>query len=149
MSQQTEVEVVGRQDADEAVLDYTQGMRKQIVGELTKELNNLKDPKIVSTISQVLDGMDRQALGKMKIRVEEQQTQNQEGMAANIAELLRQMGSGGSNFQASVPVPRDVPALGSDVPDPDLVEGEVATNPAQQDFDSFHAQFAPVEGETS
>jgi hypothetical protein len=149
MSQQTEVEVVGRQDADEAVLDYTQGIRKQIVTSLVKDLENLQDPKVINTLNQTLDGMDRQALGKMKIRVEEQQTQNQEGMAANIAELLRQMGSGGNTFQAPVPVPREVPALGSDVPDPVLVEGEVATNPAQQDFDSFHAQFAPEENATS
>jgi hypothetical protein len=146
MSAHQEVEVVGPADADEAVLDYTQGMRKQIVGVLAKNLENLADPKIVGTISQVLDGMDRQALGKMKLRVEEQQVMNQEGMAANIAEILRQMGSGGHNFQAAEPVPREVPKLGSDVPDPVLVEGEVATTPIQQDFDSFHAQFAPVDG---
>jgi len=146
MSANQEVEVVGPVDADEAVLDYTQGIRKQIVGALVEDLNNIKDPKIVSTISQVLDGMDRQALGKMKIRVEEQQAQSQEGMAANIAEILKQMGSGGHNFQAAEPVPREVPKLGSEVPDPVLVEGEVATLPVQQDFDSFHAQFAPVEG---
>jgi hypothetical protein len=146
MSAHQEVEVVGPADADEAVLDYTQGMRKQIVGVLAKNLENLADPKIVGTISQVLDGMDRQALGKMKLRVEEQQVMNQEGMAANIAEILRQMGSGGHNFQAAEPVPREVPKLGSDVPDPVLVDGEVATTPIQQDFDSFHAQFAPVDG---
>jgi hypothetical protein len=146
MSAHQEVEVVGPADADEAVLDYTQGMRKQIVGVLAKNLENLADPKIVGTISQVLDGMDRQALGKMKLRVEEAQVMNQEGMAANIAEILRQMGSGGHNFQAAEPVPREVPKLGSDVPDPVLVEGEVATTPIQQDFDSFHAQFAPVDG---
>jgi hypothetical protein len=146
MSADQVTEVVGPVDADEAVLDYTQGMRKQIVGVLAKDLQNLADPKIVGTIAQVLDGMDRQALGKMKLRVEEAQVMNQEGMAANIAEILRQMGSGGHNFQAAEPVPREVPKLGSDVPDPVLVEGEVATTPVQQDFDSFHAQFAPVEG---
>jgi hypothetical protein len=148
MSEQA-VEVVGRQDPDEQILEYTQGIRKQIVTELVKKNENLQDPDCINTISKVLDGMDRQALGKMKIRVEEKQATNQEGMAANIAELLRQMGSNGHNFQAPVPVPREVPALGSDVPDPVLVDGETATNPAQQDFDSFHAQFAPQEGETS
>lgn len=149
MSDQQHVaeEVVGRADADEAVLDYTQTMRKQIVGSLTKNLENLADPKIVSTISQVLDGMDRQALGKMKIRVEEQQTMNQGAMSANIAEILKQMGSGGHNFQAVAPVPREVPKLGSDVPDPVLVEGEIATTPVQQDYDSFHAQFAPIDAD--
>lgn len=146
MSADQVTEVVGPVDADEAVLDYTQVMRKQIVGVLAQDLKNLADPKIVSTISQVLDGMDRQALGKMKLRVEEAQVMNQEGMAANIAEILRQMGSGGHNFQAIEPVPREVPKLGSDVPDPVLVDGEVATTPVQQDFDSFHAQFAPVDG---
>lgn len=146
MSADQVTEVVGPVDADEAVLDYTQQMRKQIVGVLATDLKNLADPKIVGTIAQVLDGMDRQALGKMKLRVEEAQVMNQEGMAANIAEILRQMGSGGHNFQAAEPVPREVPKLGSDVPDPVLVDGEIATLPVQQDFDSFHAQFAPVEG---
>jgi hypothetical protein len=149
MSQHQVIEVVDRQDADDSVLEYTQGVRKQLITALVKETEALQDPKIVNAIGGLLDGMDRQALGKMKIRVEEQQTQNQEGMAANIAELLRQMGSGGNTFQAPVPVPRDVPALGSDVPDPVLVEGEVATNPTQQDFETFHAQFAPVESATS
>ena len=149
MSAQTEVEVVGRQDADEAILEYTQGIRKRIVTELVASNDNLKDPKIIGTIGQMLDGMDRQALGKMKIKVEEQQASTQEGMAANVAELLRQMGSGGHTFQAPVPVPREVPVLGNDVPDPVLVDGETATNPTQQDFDSFHAQFAPQEGAPS
>lgn len=137
-------EVVGPVDSDEAILDYTQQVRKQIVGQLVKSNDNLADPKIVTTIGSLLDGMDRQALGKMRIKVEEKQALNQEGMAANVAEILKQMGTGHS-FQAPEPVARTIPVLGSDVPDPVLVEGEVATNPPQQDFDSFHAQFAPEE----
>lgn len=128
---------------DEAVLDYTQQIRKNLVGKLSKELDAIVDTKIVASMSQLLDGMDRQALGKMKIRVEEQQVQNQEGMAANVAEILKQMGSSGHTFQAPAPIPREVPKLGSDVPDPVLVDGEIATTPVQQDYDTFHAQFAP------
>lgn len=142
--QYTEVsEVVVSTDPDNDVLDYTQSIRKRLITTLVKETEALQDPKVVNAIGGLLDGMDRQVLGKMKIRIEEQQTTNQEGMAANVAEMLKQMGSGGHNFQASSPVPREVPKLGSDVPDPILVEGEIATIVPQQDYDSFHAKFAP------
>jgi hypothetical protein len=143
MSVEQATEVVGRADADEASLDYTQGIRRQLIGILMTDVKAVADPKVANSIGGLLDGMDRQALGKMKIRVEEAQVINQEGMATNIAEILKQMGSGGHNFQAAEPVPREVPKLGSDVPDPILVDGEVATTPIQQDFDSFHAQFTP------
>lgn len=139
-------EVLPALNTDEASLDYTQGIRRQLVEVLVKKTDNLQDPKIIGTIGSLLDGMDRQALGKMKIRVEEQQNMNQEGMAANVAEILKQMGSKGHNFQAPEPVPREVPVLGSEVPDPVLIEGETATIATQQDYDTFHAQFAPVEG---
>lgn len=130
-------------DSDEEVLGFTQRKRREIVGKMMSTEEYLQDAKFINALGGVLDGMDRQTLTRMKIRVEERQVNNQEGMAVNVAEILKQMGSGGHSFQAPQPIVRPIPVLGSEVPDPVLLEGETSTIAVQQDYETFHAKFAP------
>lgn len=133
--------------SDDQALQYTQGLRKQIIGTLTKGGTQLPvaDKNQMAIILQAADGLDRAALGNKRIKVEEQANKTQEEAAGIIGQLLQTVTSQ-KPFEAidveSRPV-REAPALPADVPPPTLVDGETATTAPQQDYASFMDAHAP------
>lgn len=68
---------------DEEALDFTQGQRKKLVDALTAN-GTPTDSEVASTLLKTLDGMDRQALTKMKIKSDEKSANNSDAMAAAV-----------------------------------------------------------------
>jgi hypothetical protein len=143
-SPNTEVQVLPPVMDEDQVLNYTQQQRRFVIDKLTN--NGAKLPDDVDQqrlMLQALDGMDRSALGRKKIKVEEQANQNVAGMTGIVAEMLKRS-KDISFFQPGATNPgttRAAPELGSDVPEPVLVEGELAQSPLQMSFDTFQSQF--------
>lgn len=131
-------------ESDDDILASAHDMRKRIVNKLTNNGTAIPvdDRAQLAALIQTLDGMDRQALGNKRIKVEEAANRTQEEAAGLISQLLQKVTSQ-KPFEATDVVAREVPALPASVPAPTLVDGETATTAPQQDYDSFQAQFSP------
>jgi hypothetical protein len=137
------IEVIENEDQ---VLNFTQRKRQQIItqmmgtnGEKLKELE--RGDKMV--LLQALDGMDRSALGKKRLKTDEKTAASAAAAAALIAQVLT---APGVSQAGRSDAPRaSVPTLPTNIPDPQLVPGEIATDAPQMDVDSFMAQSC-VEG---
>ena len=130
---------------EDEVLDYTHQKRVEIVNALTEKGVPKDDPKVLGALLQTLDGMDRSALGKKRIKVEEKANATQEQASGIIAQLLQKVTSANPYEVQNAPA-RIAPTLPAAVPPPSLVEGETATVAPQQNYDSFVAQGAPSGG---
>jgi hypothetical protein len=122
---------------DEEMLNYTQGVRKDIIVALTKQGIPSEAPDTVNLMLKTLGDMDRNSLGRMRLKVEENAGKGLAGAAVVVAEMLNKMGNM-RPFQSPVPVARGgAPELGHDIPPPSLVAGEIDTNAAQRSYDAF------------
>lgn len=128
-------------DDDDQILQYTQGKRQEIVSKLTAKGIPTDDSKQMQALLATLDGMDRVALGKKRIKADEGIAgANQAAAAAVIATLLQKAGSAGMRpFEAVDVIPRTPPTLGSDIPEPVLVKGETDTVTQQMSYEAFQA----------
>jgi hypothetical protein len=135
-------------ETDDQILDYVHSQRKRIIEAVLPTVGAVtNDPKILGIALQTLDGMSRDALGKKRLKVEEQGAATQEAAAALIATILRKA-SDVKPYEAETPQQRSAPVeLPSHFPPPVLVAGETATVAPQGDYDSFTraAQRAPGE----
>ena len=98
-----------------------------------------EDPGDRKTIVSILKDIDAQALGRMRIKVEEKANTNQEEAAGIIAQILAATG-GHSPFKLATPLNREAPMLPNDIPPPILVEGETSTVVSTTNFDEFMAK---------
>lgn len=132
---------------DDQILASTHELRKRVVSTLTKNGTEIpvSDPKQMTALLQTLDGMDRQALGNKRIKVDEAANKTAEQNAYMIASLLQQVTSKKpfEVMDAAARERREPPTLPADVPAPQLVEGETATAAPSQDYESFMAPNSP------
>lgn len=136
---------VVEREGDDEILAYSHQLRKKIVRDITDNGTKvpLDDKVRMTALIQTLDGMDRQALGNKRIKVEEKAGQSREQMAGTIAQLLQQV-TGHRPFEVVEVEAREAPTLPAEVPPPRLAEGETATVAPQQDYDTFMAQNSPL-----
>lgn len=148
MSSKTSVAPGPEVDGD-AVLLETLAMRRRVVAKLTQTKIPDADTEDIRVLDQMLSGMERIALGKMRIKVEEQANQTAEGASLLIGQLLTQVSTAQNPFVLAgdpnvIDVPsRVVPVLPETVPPPQLVEGETATAAPQQSYESFVDEHQP------
>lgn len=132
-------------ESDDEILTHSHELRKRIVNKLTNNGTAIPvdDRAQMTALIQTLDGMDRQALGNKRIKVEEQANRTQEQAASTIASLLQAV-TAQRPFEQAIPVvAREVPTLPATVPPPQLVEGETAVTAQQHDYDSFQRLISP------
>ena len=130
-------------DPDDEVLQFTQSKRMEIVNKLTAKGIPTDSNDDMGNLLKTLDGMDRVALGRKRIKADEGIAgANQAAAAAVIATLLQKANSGGAKpFQSDTLVDREIPVLGNDIPAPVLVDGETETAPSQMSYDGFMAKY--------
>lgn len=133
-------------ESDDRVLDYTLGVRRQIVEKHLQATNFAADPEAQKLVLQSLDGMDRVALGRKRINADVEQNQTNAKMQALVATVLMQTRD--PKFMGGTQTPvagaaRAAPVLGNEVPDPVVVAGEMAQSPIAMTFAEFQAQFEP------
>lgn len=71
-----------------ADLDYTQGIRRQIVAGISKQAIDNKDPELLQRTMQALDGMDKQSLGKLKINEKAKENETRADEATAMSQFL-------------------------------------------------------------
>ncbi len=127
------------QMTEDDVLVYTRGKRMALATELTK--NGIPTERdTASLLLNTLDGLDRSSLNRLKIKAEEKANKNNENAAAIIAQMLGKIDSR-TLYQMPGVERKDIPSLPSHIPTPEIVEGELDTNPQQIDFETFSRQF--------
>lgn len=132
-------------DVDDAVIDFVQNQRRALVDEMHKAglPNNTEDRNVYL---KALSDMSSTAIGRKRIKVDQEVGMSQAGAAALIGEIL--VGTRGQRiYEAEAEVVSIVPPeLSEDVvPTPELVPGELDWNPPALEFDKFMADTAPPE----
>jgi hypothetical protein len=119
----------------------THQMRLRVLDDMFGGAKNIlpEDPADRKTIAGLLKDIDAQALGRMRIKVDEKANTSQEEAAGIIAQILAATG-GHSPFKLAKPLNREAPVLPSDIPAPILVEGETSTIVSTTNFDDFMAK---------
>ncbi|MBB5409283.1 hypothetical protein HDG34_003224 [Paraburkholderia sp. HC6.4b] len=136
-------------DDEDKVLDYTLRQRQAIIvtmaGNSGESLSKLS-PREMDVVLAALDGMDRVALGRKRLKSENIALANQAAAAAVIAKILGTPGigqaaprPGGQSDQHSGELRPAIPMLPCDVPEPVFVPGETDMEAAQMNVDSFMA----------
>ena len=122
---------------EDQVLAYTHNKRKIIVDTLmTKGVP--EDVGTAKVLIATLDGMDKSALTRKKIKVEERANVHVEQAATIIAKILT-MGAATNAFKTAEPVERVIPTLPTEIPDPVLVDGETSVVGSNHTFETFMA----------
>lgn len=135
-----------RKDENLEDLDFTKALRKRVITALTIDKSGQfglpEDVKEQGTLMKALDGIDKAALGKMRIKIEDKVANNNAEQAAMIAAMFKQVGHNSQAYMNKNPdltnhVPPEVPAH---FKPPVVVEGATAITPPQDTYESFMAQ---------
>lgn len=125
-------------EPEDQILALTHNVRLQILDKMTAK-GLPEDPADRKVIVSVLKDMDAAAMGRKRIKVEEKQNNDQSAAAALIAMMMN--GSAGRNpFKLDQPMAnREAPLLPDTIPEPETVEGEMATTATNTNYDDFMA----------
>lgn len=91
-------------------LDYTQGIRKQLI-EVVKVDALKKDPDAIAATAKLLDGMDKVSIGRLRINEKDKENSTHADEAAAMAQFLlglsgkRQRGEGPGTTRGVSEVP--------------------------------------------
>lgn len=122
--------------ADDAVLDFTQGIRRQMVTALMPEGKVPTDKEGAQILLGTLNDMDRQVVNLKRIKVDEKANDNTAMANAIIADVINRVG--GQKIFEVEGSSRDIPVIeGSLIEDVTVVPGELADTDKDTTFDSF------------
>lgn len=127
--------IIGKQLTDDEVLNYTQDIRKRFVDEIVKDKLPVDDKGTAGLMLQALADMDRTAIGKKKIVIEQGQSES-DRMVANALAQLAQNPNLPDLFSAhgkGVIIDADVSRL----PQIDHVPGQDAVGIEDRNYDGF------------
>lgn len=124
---------------NETILEYTQRIRINTVAAMTGT-KYPDDPKEVSALTSLLDGLDRQEINKAKIEIDSTHAQADQEALSLITAIINTVGNI-NPYESKNPTERilehDGPVIGGVV----LVDGELDTKPRQANYDSFMKQY--------
>lgn len=141
MSQETNhspiTQAQGSQMSDDDVLAYTRGLRVNIITKLMPGPEVPGDNSDRITLTNMIEGLDRQAMGSKKLK-QEQNTAN--NSAQVMSEILRQLDRNTAfrnnviDVVAETVEPKVIP---SDIENINALPGELDVAPPQLDYNSF------------
>lgn len=127
---------------DDIDIEYVRGERKRIVKEVSKEGIPVGDPKKMAIMLAALDGIDRSAIARKRIRSDDKAAAGVSGAAALIAKVLT--AANPLDF-IKEGITRESPTLGADIPAPTLVPGETQRGTLNLSYEEVQAGNAPAQ----
>lgn len=129
---------------EDHILAYVHQERLKLYSKLTSTAvgadGDVNDPKLATTI---LKDMSSDALGRKRIKVDEKIVDSGAAAAQILAHVLRGAAQH-KPWVATQPTEREAPVLGSEVPRPLLVAGELdAVGGTQETYETFTARNSP------
>jgi hypothetical protein len=134
------IEVIEVIENEDQVLSYTQKQRQKIVHRLITKKHEELESSDKTMLLMALDGMDRSALGRKRLKSDEKIGASQAAAAALIAQVLQAPGAMHHGLVVDGVINRIAPQLPATLPDPKVVPGEMDADAAQMDYDTFMAQ---------
>lgn len=136
LSENSNVEVLDAKSSEEAILDYTQSIRRKVIDKFTNEGKTMPSDKGEAMIVlSALNDMDKPVLIKMRIKSDDKNAKvNAQGTAV-VAHMLSKMVP--RNLQSEIDENRITPQLSSDIGNPDLVDGELVTGTQSEEYCDF------------
>lgn len=130
------------QGVEDQDLDFTRSKRRQIVTALCKDDKVPTDPEQLNLLLKTLDGIDKPALVKLRIKADEGISNNAAVAAAALAQVFMNPNSKRKPevIELGVVDESKIPELPNDLPVPQVLPGELDVNPAQETYDSFMAR---------
>jgi len=120
----------------DVTLDYTHNKRLELVEALAPNIAK-DDPKVIGHYLKALGDMDKAAMGKRRLGIEEAAQESNEAEARASAELLRAMKRDMFALPVGEAPPRAAPTLSTDIPIPELVPGETEIGVEAMTYDGF------------
>lgn len=130
---------MAKDSTEELDLEYTRAKRKEFVDMMTKN-GPPSDIREASIMLQALDGIDRAALGKLKIKSDEGIGSAQAAAAAMLASLFNDPRT--KTIGRVDGVDRIPPELILDTDSIVIIEGELDIVPKQDSYDTYSARAA-------
>lgn len=124
----------GLKDGEE-LLDFTQRVRLAVIANLT-QFTISTDPKDVSALNSMLEGIDRQEINKAKIEIDSQSNRNDQETLDLIMGMATALGNT-NPYESSTPLERTISHDGPVTTGVTLVPGELDNKPQALDYDTF------------
>lgn len=124
---------------DESLLAYTQRVRLNAISSFTKD-SALDDPKDISALNSLLDGIDRQEINKAKIELDNQNVAADQEAFSLIAALVNTVGNS-NPYESKNPTERTIEHDGPIIEGVTLVDGELDSKPQSLDYASFMKEY--------
>ncbi|BAS04840.2 hypothetical protein [Ralstonia phage RSF1] len=126
-------------------LDYTTGVRKQIVTALLPDALGSKDPELARTVMQGLDGIDKVALGRLKLNEKAKENETRADEAAAMAQYLvtlsdRRQREGKPEVQQNETAGRKLPAESRPAYDPSIRDASAGNENTAEFTERVEAQ---------
>lgn len=128
---------------EESDLAYTNNIRKNMIRNLVGDEGvATKDVKELNVVIKALDGIDKSALGKLKLKTENEVADKNIAASTNIAHILSTR-----TTQELLPQTKDVQGVILEIDDSliegvTIVEGELEINTTPQNYDTFMNKFS-------
>jgi len=130
-------------------LDFTQGLRRQLITQLisptpivSPDVKLPDDPSERELLVKLIDGTDRQALGRLRVKTDTNSAGAMADMATNVAAIANKIFDGiGDNdpHRSATPVKRDLGLPNALVDEFTVVPGQTEISPKEQTYDTFIA----------
>lgn len=131
-------EVIPATMSEKETLAFTQNVRLHVIGQLMSDGKVPEDKSDKILLNNMLDGMDRAALTKMKIEAEAETTNQLADAARSITKLLNTVEH--DVYTASNPVQRTLPEIPNDciiLVESKLVVGELDSSYREETIEEF------------
>lgn len=131
-------------------MDYTQNLRKKVIQKIIDDhMGDVPtDKEGAQVLAMFLDGVDRQAVAKQRIKIARKDSKSQEQVAKVLEEISRRRNSGEHIEIDVTPSPKAMSRIdalsGNFLPAPVVSSGELNTDHSQETPDEF---FTRVERE--
>ena len=133
-----ELTIEYKRQPNESILEYTQRIRQGVVEKFTST-GLPDDPEEMSALASFLNDMDKQEVVKQKLANEEKALESDKAATEIIASMLGKLGNTNPfalSENSGAIIEHDV-----NLPEVDLVPGELDHNQRTRNFDSFMAEY--------
>lgn len=123
-------------ESEDSMLAFAHVQRIEVLKQLMPAAKLPEDPKDRKLVLQALKDISGDALGRKRIKVDEETNNATRDSQTFIADMLRRMGTG-KQFEMPGVSDKAPPVLGAEVPRPELVHGETSTAPSTESIATF------------
>lgn len=131
---------------DDGLLDYTTRRRLMFADAVGEQVGDVKnaDPKVLSLYLKSLDGIDKTAMGRKRLTLDEKQNEDNKATAANIVLLLKATGPN-NPFTAEAIAARgqatDAAIPKEELPEVEFVPGETHRGTENETYVEFAKRY--------